>query len=1016
MVLFKRKPVKYVAPPKVENDETEVWEIKQTGEIFLDYESYLARIDFYKQRRFICQITGHSGLSFFEALKSELSGAQEVEEAFPEALKGPVLRRVQFQTISRINTLVDLIYDEFRADYYPGEAVTVQIVTGERLAGIVRDKTSFGAKILPDGTLNPPYSRYLVSLDDRPNEEAVVDDNHISRDRKIFTKQVLRSFIKNSVTRDSWSGAPWQVKHDLAKQYHIDIKIPPHLLFENKPIDKNIKMTQVKPVVDIDNNNGKFQEHSSSSSQPLQLESGVEVHWNKQNRSQQFIKGKSDLPLISSQASNHLVAQSTSHPPYISHTFQVYGPISKADPRPINFHNSTFTFAPQPLMPQPFQSLQPPQQLPQIKYPIDDLQIRPRKEGIRRPALKFLSQDTPSNNLRPSREGTEIQMKSVGLLLETWDTLNVFCEIFVLDSFTFDDFVEAMQISSEDIECELFVEIHCAALKMLVASEADGGEILIPLLDTEEEKDTEKETGQPSSISTSAHGQESNLRGRTTRSGLTRTDFFVQPRKYHRAAEMLAEINWIDHLRKRNFKDGGWQLLLVGLLYQLSKSPRYSDVCNKVLKELAPLNLDPTPETARKRYLQLEVNLRIQVLEILCMLIVDTKAVRTYMEECSEQMTSFRKEKIQWQRDRKQYIEELRVLNEEHKALLPSNTPSSLSPENSTFTKSTGDEVEIHDSVEDFNETDDDLRQIRTLRRGQDRALERKRKREAQQDITEKADIESKQPKHIKQLNKLSKEIKKKQDLIAKCENEISTLDNDLREADCPRTRLLGRDRFWNRYFWFERNGMPYGGLPDSSTAEADYANGCIWIQGPGDIERKGFIDMESQQQAEYKEKHQMTVPERKKLEEGSTSVHNADQWGYYEDPESVDQLLSWLDVRGCNEIRLHKELKLYRDRIVSNMEKRKKYLKSWDEKTLDSGIKRMATRRKESSINHAATYRCLTWRNTMAMSEIGHLHSDQPRVRRSNKKEASLSCMKEPDRTSKVEAKVKNKKNIGYR
>ena len=29
-------------------------------------------MDFYKQRRFICEITGHSGLTFFEALKSEV--------------------------------------------------------------------------------------------------------------------------------------------------------------------------------------------------------------------------------------------------------------------------------------------------------------------------------------------------------------------------------------------------------------------------------------------------------------------------------------------------------------------------------------------------------------------------------------------------------------------------------------------------------------------------------------------------------------------------------------------------------------------------------------------------------------------------------------------------------------------------------------------------------------------------------------------------------------------------------
>ena len=73
------------------------------------------------------------------------------------------------------------------------------------------------------------------------------------------------------------------------------------------------------------------------------------------------------------------------------------------------------------------------------------------------------------------------------------------------------------------------------------------------------------------------------------------------------------------------------------------------------------------------------------------------------------------------------------------------------------------------------------------------------------------------------------KDIRQKEDLVRKREEEIAVLDNDIREADCPRTRFLGKDRFWNRYYWFERNGMPYGGLPDSSTAHAEYANGCIW-------------------------------------------------------------------------------------------------------------------------------------------------------------------------------------------
>ncbi|RKF63559.1 putative ddt domain-containing protein [Erysiphe neolycopersici] len=1003
MVLFKRKPVQYLALPRIENDETEVWEIKQTGEIFVDYESYLARMEFYKQRRFICQITGHSGLTFFEALISEQAGAQEVEEAFPEALKGPILRRVQFQTISRIDNLVDLIYEEFRGDYYPGEIVTVHVVTGERLTGVVRDKTSFGAKVLPDGTINPPFSRYFVSLDNRPKEEAVVDEAHISRDRKIFTKQVLRSFIKKSVTRESWTGAPWQVKHDVAKKYHIDIRIPHHLLFANKVNERKNKISQSKKTSNNDGKAWDSQRKSIQNGRHSELKVVLETQKSKQNLCKQQIKNKKQMSSSNSVQPN-CSPQTTDQIPFVSHTFQVLAPHLQLEPHSANFHNSIFSFASLNSLPQLANPIS------QVKYPIDDLQVPPRLNGLKRPALKFLSQDLPSSSKTVIQAVRGIKMKSVGGLLETWDLLNVFCEVLVLDSFTFDDFVEAMQLSSEHIfECELFTEIHCALLKMLVDSEQDGGKVLVSLPEMEQDRGIKDEAGDRNLVPTPTLDLDLKPRGRTTRSSMARTELASPPKIVHRGAEVYTKINWIDELRNRKFDDGGWQFILIGLLYQLSKNPRYHDICENLLQELAPHNLEPTPDTAQKRYSNLNVNLRIQVLEILCMLIVDTQAIRYYMEECSEQMTCFRKEKIQWQRDRKQYLEELRILNEELNTLLPSEIPLSPNSEKRDLYKIISRNIDGQNLVveNDVIDTDEDLRPIRCLRGGQDRNHERKRKRKAQLEKRDKAEPDSKKSKNARQYAKVLKEIQKKQESVAKCESEISILDNDLREADCPRTRILGRDRFWNRYFWFERNGMPYGGLPDSSTAHADYANGCLWIQGPGDLEREGFIEMKDELQNEYMEKFKMTVPERKKNEEGSTSVFNVFQWGYYEDPEAVDELIAWLDIRGCNEQKLHKELTLYRDRINSNMMKRKKYLKSWHDEIPETNTRRVATRCREPSTKNLK-YRCLAWRNHIALSKIGHLHSEQPRTRRSKK---GTQYPNESERPSKNDTKNKNNK-----
>ena len=94
-------------------------------------------------------------------------------------------------------------------------------------------------------------------------------------------------------------------------------------------------------------------------------------------------------------------------------------------------------------------------------------------------------------------------------------------------------------------------------------------------------------------------------------------------------------------------------MVVIGLLHQLSSRPRMEKVCNDILKQLAPLDAEPTQEIAQRQYATLDINLRVRALQIICMLSLETKAIRNYLEECSVQMTEFRKEKIEYQRARK---------------------------------------------------------------------------------------------------------------------------------------------------------------------------------------------------------------------------------------------------------------------------------------------------------------------------------------------------------------------------
>ena len=353
----------------------------------------------------------------------------------------------------------------------------------------------------------------------------------------------------------------------------------------------------------------------------------------------------------------------------------------------------------------------------------------------------------------------------------------------------------------------------------------------------------------------------------------------------------------------------------------------------------------------------------------------------------------------------------MKGLNDQRKILLPDNLPPSppLEPvkANGDVKMSDAEDLAAHHTSDDIPDSDDVTAAGRKLRRGHDRAAERKRKAEKEQERKEKAEAAAKVPKQSKQFIKVIKDIQKKEEEIAECEKEIAIIDNDLREADCPRTRVLGKDRFWNRYYWFERNGMPYAGLPSSSTADAGYANGCIWVQGPDELERQGYIDMVPKFQDEYVAKFDITVPERKKREEGATSVFNARQWGCYSDPEVVDALLDWLDPRGFNELKLRKEIVIYRDKIVKNMANRKEYLGLTDSASSptssksgegkkesfsgNSGNKRMSTRgnRTAATTPEPPTHRCLSWQNTMALDEIGHLHREEPAPVRARKQSA---------------------------
>ncbi len=230
MVLFKRKPVEFVPPPELPADfdlDRQIWYIPFTGEWFIDYEEYLDRMNYYNIKKFVCETSGNSNFTYFEALKVEKNEMDLMESKFPNPVKEPILRYVSFSTVPRIDVMVDDVYNKFKDDFFPGDQVMVR-GPREKFRGVVREKARFNPIVMSNGTVRDGYCSYRVLLE--TNEEITVNDSsQMSRERNTFTKWFVKSFLKMSLIRANRVGAPWVVRSNVAKKYRIPAEYPSEL-------------------------------------------------------------------------------------------------------------------------------------------------------------------------------------------------------------------------------------------------------------------------------------------------------------------------------------------------------------------------------------------------------------------------------------------------------------------------------------------------------------------------------------------------------------------------------------------------------------------------------------------------------------------------------------------------------------------------------------------------------------------------------------------------------------------
>lgn len=818
-------------------------------------------MDFYNQHRFVCEISGHSNLTYWEALESETNEAREVDEIFPESLKEPVLRRLQFSTTSRLDHLVDEVYDTFKSDFYPGE-YAFALINNDKLEVIIREKAQFNAIQMPDGEVRPAYAKYRVEMigHGREGQEDVVDGMQLNRDRKRFSKSMLRTFMKNSLSREPWSGAPWLVKAKYAKKYRIDTNIPPHLQRNNGLSDAEVAANQAKKL--------------KEKRRLLHLAERAKLTREKEDHKELARKEKEEL-----REKEKREREASKRPP------------------------ST-----------------------------EDLDLIPMFDPpSQRPKLKI---------------ERSFPMEWIGSLLQSWSFFNVFHETLLLSLFTFDEYIGALQYSSADLPCELFVELNCALLKLVIDNESSEYAIDLPPVPQHEENTSPKlENVVVKAEETDQSDDNTEQNKREESSGSAESEEESESIKILNSLSKWRDGNWKERLRRRLFVAGGMELIILNLLHEVSYVSQWKDFCTEIIESCLPADEQVSADALKARYSQLAPVHKLRVLEILIELVRDSNAIRERIEFCMEESTRIRRERLETHKEHKALLEQIRVAEEEKREILPLEPASSEGEEDKKTRKISREEIESR--------------------------------------VTRTNPI----------YKKLVQKIEMAQQGVQKCIAALKMAEVELRTLDCQRFRILGRDRFYNRYWWFESNGMP------TDLGRHHYLMGRLWIQGPSDEDLEVFV---TGGMAAYGE---LSLAERKdmEVEDIESQVNGVNDWGYIDDPDDIKELHHWLGTKGLREPRLRKELDSRRAGVEASMIARRKYMglnnereekdtpeivkessiqpESRDESEDEDGRLRRSSRQRKRVIAQeeadliARDYRFLGWRNSAAVQILGKSH-----------------------------------------
>ncbi|KAJ7462685.1 chromatin remodeling complex protein [Mycena galericulata] len=855
------------------NPTKDVFYLQQTGEIFDSYEAYAARMSFYRQKQFQCEVTGKSGLDYFQAVHSERQEARTMHARFSEPLKPAVLKSVQWQVMGRLDHLVEAVYERFKDRYFKDERVLVDLGGTKYYARVdkvfppkysndtsARDAykpNAASSSVSPIEDEDPPhvlggdlkepvkeanarddpklyyYWVHILELEKEKSHDKqkataaknaekdgkMIDSlrevqcDMMSRDRLSFSKSILRRFIRDCVDRDAAVASPWTVKPAIAKRYGVDSDMP----------EETRKGVETLKKGEIDKRKKVWEDKEQPPTKRQKKMTAAQEE--KAEKREREATEKAEKQKLVKEEADRIAAEKKKKKP--------------------------------------------------LRYPTEDLDVqlgeKEKKAGLKvkrpvpsRVALPF--NDTPG---------------TFEAFLMTWNFMVVYGQALHISTFTLDEFEHAIQHTAADTPCALLAEVHSTLIYNMRTVLFQRHSALVSLL---------------------------RLRDSMLDEG--REDDRVYGVTIDELTAAMAEVgnNWERVPLRHSEGRQGWEDALFGCLKDhatLANFPTLREVLTKLL--FAPdLHVDPCSSSSSssrvstplpspaltvisnptERYYALPPADRIAILSFLSNLAISSKTIHGHMEYCEEQLTALRKEKIEVNRLKKQYAEEMNVLRIEIK-----EDPLPLP------TNGVDEDVVMLDTS--------DMSDVSGVEAGP-----KKGKKDARNKTTGPG--KQREAARAKQasIKQATAEHRRLDEEVNKLERRLEGIEREFRKLLCTiRVKPLGKDRFHNRIWWFD--GMGSGSLVGSGGV-TQYGAGRLFIQGPSEFD----LDLLAARTDEG-------IEERRKEEEGIEGMLGPGDWAVYSDQEELDEFVAWLNPKGHREVALKSVLTKWWPHITSGLRRR---------------------------------------------------------------------------------------------